>query len=149
MTPEEPAHHADEATTLCQFLDYHRAVLRQKCQDLTAAQLNQSLPPSDMTLGGLLKHLAVVECSWFSEDLLGEPLMAPFDTVDWSADRDWEWHTAHLDTPQQLIDLYDGAIAQSRRITDELLATEPVWTPRRWRRHAPVSTTACAGSWCT
>lgn len=123
MTDDWPTH-ADEGTTLCFFLDYHRGVLREKCQDLTDEQLRQMLPPSDMTLGGLLKHLAVVESSWFSEDLVGGPLIAPFDTVDWSADRDWEWHTAAEDTVQQLLDLYDAAIAESRRITAEILATE-------------------------
>ncbi|MBC7309591.1 MAG: DinB family protein [Tetrasphaera sp.] len=120
---QEPPLQGDEATTLCSFLDYHRAMLREKCEDLTAEQLNRTLPPSDMTLGGMLKHLAVVESSWFSEDLLGEPLIPPFDTVDWTADRDWEWHTAHEDSPQQLLDLYDAAIARSRQITEDLLAT--------------------------
>src|SRR5690554_976645 len=76
---QEPPLQGDEATTLCSFLDYHRAMLREKCEDLTAEQLNRTLPPSDMTLGGMLKHLAVVESSWFSEDLLGEPLIPPFD----------------------------------------------------------------------
>ena len=120
----DPPYQGDEAATLCGFLDYHRAMLREKCEDLSADQLNQTLPPSDMTLGGLLKHLAVVESSWFSEDLLGESLIAPFDTVDWAADRDWEWHSAHEDTPQQLLDLYDSAISRSRQITEELLRTE-------------------------
>lgn len=120
---EERPFQGDEATTLCWFLDEHRAVLRLKCADLSADQLARPLPPSDMTLGGMLKHLAVVESSWFSEDLVGGRLMAPFDTVDWEADVDWEWHTAHLDTPEQLLDLYDTAIAESRRITEELLST--------------------------
>jgi uncharacterized damage-inducible protein DinB len=123
-TPQERPYQGDEVTLLRFFLDDHRRVLRQKCEDLSAEQLAQPLPPSDMTLGGMLKHLAVVESSWFSEDLLGGSLIAPFDTVDWTADRDWEWHTAHEDSPQQLLDLYDAAIAESRRITDEALATE-------------------------
>lgn len=120
----DPPYQGDEATTLCSFLDYHREMLREKCEDLSAEQLSRPLPPSDMTLGGLLKHLAVVESSWFSEDLLGESLIAPFDTVDWTADRDWEWHTADQDTPQELLDLYDAAIVQSRRITEQVLASE-------------------------
>lgn len=123
MRPDPP-YQGDEATTLCGFLDYHRAMLREKCADLSAEQLSRTLPPSDMTLGGMLKHLAVVESSWFSEDLLGESLIAPFDTVDWAADRDWEWHTAHEDGPAELLGLYDSAIARSQQITEELLATE-------------------------
>lgn len=118
----EAPFNGDEVSTLTGFLDYHRATLRRHCEDLTADQLNQALPPSTMTLGGMLKHLAVVESSWFSEDLLGGQLIAPFDTVDWEADRDWEWHSAAQDIPEELLALYDASIAQSRRITAELLA---------------------------
>lgn len=112
-----------EAEVLVDTLDRHRAALRRKCADLSYPQLNQPLPPSPMTLAGLLKHLAVVETSYFSEDLLGGPLLEPFDTVDWDADVDWEWHSASQDTPRQLLELYDEAVAQSRRITEDLLAS--------------------------
>ncbi|HLS43842.1 MAG TPA: DinB family protein [Ornithinicoccus sp.] len=135
-----PPFSGDEASTLRGFLDYHRAVLREKCQDLTADQLNQTLAPSDMTLGGLLKHMAVVESGWFSEDFTGGPLIAPFDSVDWEADRDWEWHTAHQDTPEQLLELYDAAIEESQRITDQALASDegldtPTDRPNRHGEH--------------
>lgn len=113
----------DEADVLLDMLDRHRAQLRRKCADLTHEQLHRTLPPSTMTLAGLLKHMAVVESSYFSEDLLDEPLIAPFDTVDWEADVDWEWHSAHEDSPEWLLELYDASIAASRRITEELLAT--------------------------
>lgn len=113
----------DEAEVLLDTLDRHRAALRRACEDLDYTQLNQRLPPSTMTLAGLLKHLAYVESSFFSEDLLGGPLIEPFDAVDWSADADWEWHSAAQDTPRQLLELYDASVAQSRRITDDLLAT--------------------------
>lgn len=41
-------------------------MLREKCEGLTGAQLAKTMPPLDMTLGGMLKHLAIVESSWFS-----------------------------------------------------------------------------------
>lgn len=113
----------DEATVLLHILDRHRAALRRKCVDLTHEQLNRTLPPSTMTLAGLLKHLAVVESSYFSEDLLDEPLIAPFDTVDWEDDWDWEWHSAHEDSPQALLELYDASVAASRRITERVLGS--------------------------
>jgi hypothetical protein len=47
-----------------------------------------------MTLGGLLKHLAVVEDEYFSRRLTGRDLGAPWNTVDGDADPDWEWHSA-------------------------------------------------------
>ena len=113
----------DEAEVLVDMLDRHRAGLRRRCEGLTHEQLNRTLPPSTMTLAGLLKHLAVVESSYFSEDLLDEPLMAPFDTAPWTQDVDWEWHSAVHDTPEALLTLFDAAVAESRRITATLLTT--------------------------
>jgi len=45
---------------------------------------------SSMTLGGLLKHLALVEDNRFSRWLHGQDRQPPWDTVDWKADPDWE-----------------------------------------------------------
>ena len=69
-----------------------------------------------MTLGGLLKHLALVEDDYFSRRLAGRELAAPWDTVDWDADPDWEWRTAADDTPEQLYALWQGAVARSRAV---------------------------------
>jgi uncharacterized damage-inducible protein DinB len=93
-----------------------------KCSGLSQAQLAQALPPSDMTLGGMMKHLAIVDQSWFEDDFTGRGLMPPFDTVDWDADRDWEWHTAKDDTPQQLLALFDEAVRRSDAVLDEALS---------------------------
>jgi len=117
---------ADEATTLRAFLDHHRDTFRWKCTGLTQEQLAHSLPPSDMTLGGMMKHLAVVEQSWFEDDFLGSGLMPPYDAVDWDADRDWEWHTAQDDTPEELFALLDEARRRSDAVLDEALATDGV-----------------------
>jgi uncharacterized damage-inducible protein DinB len=93
-----------------------------KCAGLTRAQLAQPLPPSDMTLGGMMKHLAVVDQSWLEDDFAGRGLMPPFDTVDWEADEDWEWHTARDDTPEELLALFDEAVRRSDAVLDEALA---------------------------
>jgi len=77
---------SDEVTTLRGFLDHHRDTFRMKCAGLSQAQLAQPLPPSDMTLGGMMKHLAIVDQSWFEDDFAGRGLMPPFDTADWEAD---------------------------------------------------------------
>jgi uncharacterized damage-inducible protein DinB len=113
---------ADEVTSLRGFLDYHRDTFRMKCAGLTQAQLAQPLPPSDMTLGGMMKHLAIVDQSWCEDDFAGRGLMPPFDTVDWEADRDWEWHTAKDDTPEDLLALFDEAVRRSDAVLDEALA---------------------------
>ena len=52
-----------------------------------------------MTLGGMIKHLAYVEDDWFGRWLFDLPRRAPWESVDWSADADWDWHSAKNDTP--------------------------------------------------
>jgi uncharacterized damage-inducible protein DinB len=111
-----------EAETLVAFLNYFRDTIRRKTEGLTQEQLAIALEPSPMTLGGLLKHLALVDFSWFSEDVVGEGLLPPFGSVDWDADPDWEWRTAADDSPQQLRTLYDDHVAASDRILKTALA---------------------------
>jgi Protein of unknown function (DUF664) len=48
--------------------------------------------------------------------------MPPFDTVDWEADRDWEWHTARDDTPEELYALFDEAVRRADAVIAEALA---------------------------
>jgi len=86
----EPPLTADEAGTLLGFLDYQRATFAWKCAGLDAAGLAATVGVSTMTLGGMLKHLALVEDSWFSESLFGRDPVPPWNSVDWDADRDWE-----------------------------------------------------------
>lgn len=107
----DPPLAADEVTTLRAFLDYYRATVRRQAEGLTSEQLATPLAPATMTLGGMLKHLAVVEEGWLVETLAGEELGEPWASVDWEADRDWEWHTAADDEPAYLFELYDRAIA--------------------------------------
>lgn len=122
MTRTDPPLAGSEAETLLGFLDYHRETLRLKTEGLDAAQLDQRLPPSTITLGGLLKHLAYVEDWWFNQVYADNPAPEPWASVDWRADGDWEWHSAAQDTPAQLRDLYDEAVTVSDRIVHEALA---------------------------
>lgn len=111
----DPPLTADEATTLVAFLDYHRDTLRMKTAGLTAEQLAQPLAPSSLTLGGLLKHVALNEASWFGEVLHGRPMPEPWASADWDADRDWEMTSARDDSPEQLRRLMDVSVEQARR----------------------------------
>ena len=108
---------SDEITNLCQFLEEQRAVFRRKAGGLDRDRLQQTLSPSDLTLGGMVKHLAFVEDWWFGRNLLGEqdPLWA---AVDWDADDDWDWHSAADDTPEQLWSLWEAAVTRSRAAVD-------------------------------
>ncbi len=126
MQPEhriDPPLAADEATMLRAWLDFHRDTLRWKASGLTQEQLAQPLAPSTMTLGGLVKHMALVESNWFEVVLVGEEkMMPPFDAVDWDADRDWDWHSAADDSPEELTAILDEAVRRSDAITDKALA---------------------------
>jgi hypothetical protein len=118
----EPPIAGDETATLLGSLERERAILAWKCGGLDAAGLMATLAPSSITLGGLLKHLALVEDEYFSRRLLGRELGPPWDTVDWDADPDWEWHSAAEDTPEQLHTLWQDAVARSRSAVTEALA---------------------------
>ena len=118
----EPPLAADETATLLGFLEYQRATLAWKCAGLDAAGLRATVGASSMTLGGLLKHLALVEDYWFSRSLLGRDRQPPWDTVDWKADPDWDWHSAAEDAPEQLFALWQDAVARSHSLVAEALA---------------------------
>jgi hypothetical protein len=118
----EPPVAGDETTTLLGSLERERAILAWKCGGLDAAGLRATVGASSMTLGGLLKHLALVEDEYFSGQLPGRMTGPPWDTVDWEADRDWEWHSAAEDTPEQLMALWQDAVARSRSAVTEALA---------------------------
>lgn len=104
------------------FLDYYRVTIRRQTEYLTGEQLARRLEPSTMTLGGLLKHLAIVEDAWLSVRLLGRPEMDWYAGVDWDADPDWEWHTAASDSPDELLAWYDAAVVRSNANIDTALA---------------------------
>ena len=71
-----------------------------KCSGLDSAGLAATVGASSMTLGGMLKHLALVEDWWFSQ-VPARPASSeyPWGSVDFEADPDWEWRTARDDAP--------------------------------------------------
>ncbi len=55
-----------ERATLIDYLRVYRLTLELKCEGLSPEQLaTRSVPPSTMSLLGLVRHLAAVEQSWF------------------------------------------------------------------------------------
>ncbi len=118
----EPPSAADETATLLGFLDYQRSTLAWKCDGLDAVGLSLTVGASSMTLGGIRKHMALVEDSWFSWRLAGNKPAPPWDAVDWDADPDWEWHTAADDTPEELAKLWQEAVDRSRSTVVTALA---------------------------
>jgi hypothetical protein len=109
---DEPAMTAGETEMLMFALDRSRAQFAWKCGGLDAAALNRRLPPSTMTLGGMLKHLALVE-ELYTIDYTGEPPGPPLDVADRN-DPDWAWRTAADDSPAELYGLWRRTVARSR-----------------------------------
>jgi hypothetical protein len=114
----DPPETGDETTVLTGFLAFQRETLLLKTDGLTREQLARTHPPSSMTPAGLLLHLAYVEESWSVEDFAGQPMPEPWPGVDWSADRDWEWHVAVDLEPEVLHERYREAC----RRTDAVVA---------------------------
>ncbi len=113
---------ADEASTLIGFLDYQRATLRWKCSGLAAAQLAEPVAPTTLTLGGLLKHMAVVEAGWLNQTFAGGVVRPSwFDELD-DEDPDWSITSASGASPEQLFGWLDESIAVSDGIVADALA---------------------------
>jgi hypothetical protein len=103
-------------------LERQRAIFAWKTGGLDAAGLRKQHPPTSMTLGGLIKHLAAVEDTHFARLLLAAPPGPPWDAVDWDADPDWEWHTAAGDSAEELYALWRAAVTRSRVVVELALA---------------------------
>lgn len=113
-SPWEPPLAGTEVEHVVGALDRLRATFRWKADNLDEAGLRLRIGASSLTLGGLLKHLAVVEDHTFTTKLRGEPLGEPWTTVDWRDQPDWPFTSAADDTPTQLYALWDAAVDRSR-----------------------------------
>src|SRR4051794_7823441 len=86
-----PAHVGSERDMLGAWLDFHRATLATKCDDLEPRQLiERSVPPSGLTLLGLVRHLAEVEHHWFRRVFLGEAELPDLYCTDDDVDGDFD-----------------------------------------------------------
>ncbi|WP_030318879.1 DinB family protein [Streptomyces flavochromogenes] len=72
----------DEKTMLVAMLDAQRATLKLKCSGLGAELASRSVPPSSLSLLGLVRHLADVERRWFRSVLAGHDVELRFSSVE-------------------------------------------------------------------
>ena len=76
-----PPLNADERATLASWLDFYRATLASKCNGLDEIQLRTaSVPPSPLTVLGLVQHMAEVERNWFRRVLTGEAVLSLYES---------------------------------------------------------------------
>lgn len=111
----------DEVETLLGVLERNRRTFAWKTGGLDAAGMNARLGPSTMTIGGLVKHLALVEADMFSHRLHGRDPGEPWNKIDWDSDPDWEWRTAADDSPEELVRLWRDAVTRSRASVAEAI----------------------------
>jgi hypothetical protein len=118
----EPPMMGSEVDLLLFALDRSRAQFAWKCGGLDAAGLSRAQPPSTITLGGLLKHLAFVD-DWTTVRMSGQPMPAPWRDVDWDAEPPgWDWRSAADDSPEVLYRLWRDAADRSRAAVEALIA---------------------------
>lgn len=115
----DPDPEGSELMLLGQYLDYQRETMLSKVQGLTRAQLVTAHSPSDLTLSGLLYHLALVEEDWTEVRFAGLAERQPWATVDWEADPNWEFRTAVGLDPEQLLSRYREACERSRAVVSD------------------------------
>ncbi|SNY57879.1 DinB family protein [Paractinoplanes atraurantiacus] len=108
-----PHLHPNERDTLTQFMEEHRSLTLSALDGLTETDATaRLLPATDMSIGGIVKHLAHMEDLWFTYTLLGSPLPSP-----WAAappGEEWAWRSAAGDTVVELRRLYAEACTRSR-----------------------------------
>jgi uncharacterized damage-inducible protein DinB len=96
----EPDRIAEERRALDQLIDYQRATLLSKCSGLTGPQLKQrAVPPSTLSLLGLVRHMTEVEQWWFRMHANAEDGEFPYDPEQTGADFD---DTADADAASNL-----------------------------------------------
>lgn len=107
-----------ELATLHDYLTDYRTTLLMKCDGLDAEQLaRRSVPPSTMSLLGLLRHLAEVERDWRNWITTDEPLPKLYGA------RDTDFDGALPE--QELVDAAYADLAREQAATDALLAEHP------------------------
>ncbi|WP_308250047.1 DinB family protein [Sphaerisporangium fuscum] len=118
-----------ERETLRAFLDYHRATLAMKCEGLSDDELRrQSMPPSTLSLLGLVRHMAEVERTWFRRVIGGEDV--PFV---WSDKRDYqEAYDASRSTRSEAFDAWQAEVEHSRRVEEQAESLEVTAYNARW-----------------
>ena len=107
LFPDELVSTADERTVLETFLDYYRDEVVRKVRGVSEADARRRLVSSLTTLGGLVKHLTVVEESWFLRRMGQRELGPRMKTED-------EFTLTGSDTVESLIADYERMCAETR-----------------------------------
>ena len=144
----------NERDMLRAWLEYHRETLVMKCDGLSPEQLaERSVPPSSMSLLGLVRHMTEVERNWFHRTLLREPEtppiwydpavedseLVPLDDADWEADvATWQAECEHSRTAAAGRDLDDTGVRRGEEVSLRWIYVHMVEEYARHNGHADI-----------
>src|SRR5215475_359773 len=107
-----------ERATVLDYLRRYRLTLEMKCAGLDAEQLaRRSVPPSTMSLLGLLRHMAKVEHHWFRQELAGQDVPRLYSTVD-DPDADWNGAVPDAEVVDEAWHAWREEVAFAERYVD-------------------------------
>ncbi|MCF6378526.1 DinB family protein [Nocardioides KLBMP 9356] len=110
--PWEPPIDATEAEHLVGALNRMRATLRWKADGLDEAGLAHRIPSSTLSLGGLLRHLALAEDYYLTTKLRGEELVEPWTSLGRDDSDEWEFEADHF-TAAETYAIFDEAVVRN------------------------------------
>lgn len=110
-----------EVEALTAVLERNRRAFAWKTADLDEHGMRATTAATTMTLGGLIKHVALVEADWLAVKLAGQNYGPPWDAVDFDADPDWEWRTGATDTPEDVYAVWRAAVDRSRVLVADVV----------------------------
>ncbi|MEU1161265.1 DinB family protein [Streptomyces sp. NPDC090075] len=130
-----PPHFGSERDMLRAFLDYHRDTLAMKCAGLTDEELRQrSMPPSTLSLLGLVRHLAEVERTWFRRVFEDHDI-----PLVWSDEMDFQAaYDASASTRAEAFAAWEAEVAESRRIEREAASLDRAGYQPRWEEEVSL-----------
>lgn len=106
-----------EQAVLAGYLDHYRMTFELKCEGLTSEQLaTRSVPPSTMSLLGLIRHLARVEHSWTRRILEGQIDLPRLYRTEEDPDLDFNEAMAGDQFVADAWDTWRGEVAHAREV---------------------------------
>lgn len=116
-----------EKAVLAEYLDRCRMTFEFKCEGLTAQQLAaRSVPPSTMSLLGLVRHLARVEHSWTRRVFEGQGELPRLYRTQEDPDLDFNQAAAEDDVVAEAWSTWRGEVAHARTVYADLDLDAPV-----------------------
>ncbi|HTW99493.1 MAG TPA: DinB family protein [Acidimicrobiales bacterium] len=120
---------AGERAMLEAWLDFHRATLLDKCSGLTAEQLTRrEVPPSKLSLLGLVRHMTEVERGWFRQRIAGEQVQHLYSSPE-DPDGDFD-HVAAAHADEDLA-AFSRELELARAAAAERSLDDTFFSPRR------------------